>query len=126
MNKLLRTTSLFVLCALLGGAALANVKSKKVHFNDDVTVAGTLVKKGDYKVSYDSETKELTISNGKKVVVKTKASLDEAKLKGSSFYDPLYNTKRENGTLLLTRVNVGGAFAVIGGDGGATNTSTAQ
>jgi outer membrane lipoprotein-sorting protein len=125
MNKLFRTLSLVVLCALVGGAALANVKSKKVHFNDDVTVAGTVVKKGDYKVSYDSESKELTISDGKQIVVKTKASLDETKLK-SSFYDATYNTKKESGTLLLTRVNVGGAFAVIGGEGSTTSTTTAQ
>ena len=127
MKNLLRITSIFVLCALLGSAALANVKSKKVHFNEDVSVSGTLVKKGDYKVSFDDQTKELTISSGKKIIVKTTASLDETKAKGSSLYEPLYNTKleKEGGALLLTRVNVGGAYAVIGDNANAT-TVTAQ
>ena len=55
--------------------ALAAEKSKKVTFSRDILVSGTLVKKGDYKVSFNDETQEMSILSGKTIVVKTKASL---------------------------------------------------
>ena len=126
-KNLLRTISIFILCALVGGNALANVKSKNVHFNEDVSVGGTVVKKGDYKVSFDDQTKELTISSGKKIIVKTTASLEESKAKTGLVSEPAYRTKleKEGGALLLTSVYVGGASAVIG-DNASAATVTAQ
>ena len=126
-KNLLRATSIFILCALVGGSALANMKTKNVHFNEDVSVGGTIVKKGDYKVSFDDQTKELTISSGKKIVAKTTASLEEAKVKTGLVSEPSYRTKleKEGGARLLTSVYVGGANAVLG-DNASTSTVTAQ
>jgi len=109
-----------VLGALLGGAALAGTKSKNVRFDDNVTVNGTLLKKGTYKVAFNDETNELTISRGSKVLVKTTAKLEDYK-KTTAAYAPEYKTRTESGALLLTSVNLGGAFAVIGDAGSSTS-----
>lgn len=129
MNKqLLRTTLVLVLCTLLGSVALAGGKgkSKNVTIGDDVTVGGTLVKKGTYKVSFDDQSGELTLWRGSKLVAKTTARLEE--YKRTSFYAPAYKTKRESdgGALILTSVYLGGAYAVIGAGGGATTGSNMQ
>jgi hypothetical protein len=122
MNKhVLRITFVLVLGALLGGSALANVKSKTVHFNEDVTVGDTLVKKGDYKVTFDDQTNELTISRGKEVVVKTRASLE--KNRAAMRFEPTYTTLQEQAgaARLLTGINIAGGRAVLGG---ANNQTT--
>ncbi len=107
------------LVALVGTSALAGNKSKNVRFDDDITVNGTLLKKGTYKVVFNEETGELTISRGK-LVVKTTAKLEESK-KTAAGYAPEYKTRTESGAMLLTSVNMGGAYAVIadGAGGGA-------
>jgi hypothetical protein len=110
-----------VLGALLGTAALAAVKSRNVRFDDDVTVNGTLLKKGTYKVVFNDETNELTISRGK-TVIKTTAKLEDYK-KTSASYAPEYKTRteKEGAVLTLTSVNIGGAYAVISEAGGSTS-----
>ena len=111
-----------VLGALLGGAAFAATKSRNVRFDDDVTVNGTLLKKGTYKIAFNDETNELTISRGSKVIVKTTAKLEDYK-KTSAAYAPEYKTRteKEGAALSLTSVNLGGAYAVIGGAGSSTS-----
>lgn len=125
MNRhLLRTTLVLVLCTLLGSVALAGGKgkSKTITLGEDVTVGSTLVKKGTYKASFDDQSGELTLWRDNKLVVKTTARLEEHKNK--SLYVPAYKTRRESdgGALTLTSVYVGGAYAVIGADGGSTTT----
>jgi len=48
-----------------------------VSFNEDLTVGGTVVKKGDYKVTFDDQNRQLLISSGKRVVARAAASLEE-------------------------------------------------
>ena len=116
MKKILsRITIALVLGALLGGSAFAATKSRNVRFDDEVTVNGTLLKKGTYKVVFNDETNELTISRGSKVIVKTTAKLEEYK-KTTAAYAPEYKTRteKEGAAPMLTSVNLGGAYAVIG------------
>lgn len=66
-----------VVCALAGNAALAKVKSKTITVGVDFMVGNTLVKKGTYKWSFNTETNELTIvAKDKTVVAKTSARLE--------------------------------------------------
>jgi hypothetical protein len=111
-----------VLGALLGTTALAATKSRNVRFDDDVTVNGTLLKKGTYKVVFNDETNELTISRGSKVIAKTTAKLEDYK-KTTAASAPEYKTRteKEGAALALTSVNLGGAYAVINGAGGSTS-----
>ena len=122
-KHLLATLYALLLCALFGGVAAANVKSKNVTFNEDVTVGDKQIKKGSYKITFDDQTNELTISSGKEVVLKTKAHLEESKTKAGVFYDPAYTTRldKESGRVWLTGVHVSGGNAVIGGANAATD-----
>jgi hypothetical protein len=66
-----------VVCALVGNAALAKVKSKTITVGVDFMVGNTLVKKGTYKWRFDTETNELTIvAKDKTVVARTIARLE--------------------------------------------------
>jgi hypothetical protein len=125
-QHLLRTALTLVLCALLGGGALAGGKSKTVTFDDEVTVGDTTLKKGTYKVTFDDQTQELTFRRDGKVVAKAAARLEE--YAGKSANRAAYRSRREGetGPRLLLGVNVGGAYAVIGGAGAAAPVNTAH
>lgn len=67
-----------VVCALAVSTAQAKVKSKAVSVAVDFMVGDTLVKKGTYKFSFDTETSELSvIAKDKTVVAKTTARLEK-------------------------------------------------
>ncbi len=72
------------LTALLGVSALAGETTKTLTLSRDVSVNGTVVKKGTYKVKINKETGEMTILNGKEVIVKTTVTVatDERKANG--------------------------------------------
>ncbi len=72
------------LTALLGISALAGEVTKTLTLSRDVSVNGTVVKKGTYKVKINKETGEMTILNGKEVIVKTTVTVatDERKANG--------------------------------------------
>ncbi len=72
------------LTALLGISALAGEITKTLTLNRDVSVNGTVVKKGVYKVRINRETGEMTILDGKEVIAKTKVTVmtDERKANG--------------------------------------------
>lgn len=126
--KRLQTIALtLVVCALLTPAALAGVKTKQVTFDKDIKVGGTLVKKGSYKVSFDEESKELTILDGKKVVAKTTARLEDARIKTQP--KPTFSIVRDaEGNITLVSIYMDGKSAIIGaGDTTAgTPASTGQ
>jgi hypothetical protein len=67
-----------VVCALAGNAALAKVKSKTISVGVDFMVGTTLVKKGTYKWSFDTQTNELSIiAKDKTVAARTIARLEK-------------------------------------------------
>ena len=72
-----RILVLLVTVSLTGVLALAKTIEKEVTFIRSVTVNGTLVKKGTYKVAFNEETGELTIRKGKKVVATAQARLEK-------------------------------------------------
>lgn len=127
MKKRLHVIALaLIVCGLLTPVALADVKTKDVTFEVDVKVGDTLVKKGDYRVKFDDSTNELTILDGKKVIAKTQARLEEQK--STSRYPTKYKTVSDGaGNVMLSSVNMGGKFAIIGLDKTAgAPTSTGQ
>lgn len=121
-KNLHRIALVFVICTLLNAAALAGGKSKRVIFDTDVMVGNTLVKKGSYKVTFDEQTGTLTIINGRDVIAKTSARLEE--FKNKSEQATVYRTwKNEKADAVLSRVNLGSQYAVIGGDNNAATSS---
>jgi hypothetical protein len=93
--------------------ALAGVKTKQVTFDKDIKVGDTLVKKGSYKVQFDDQSNELTIFDGKKIIAKTTARLEEQK--STSRYGTKYKTTNDGeGNVSLLSIHMDGKFAVIG------------
>ena len=114
--------ALVVICTLLNAAALAGGKSKRVVFDTDVMVGDTLVKKGSYKVTFDEQTGMLTIISGRDVIAKTSARLEE--FRNKSEQATVYRTwKNEKSDSVLSRVNLGSQYAVIGGDNAAATSA---
>jgi hypothetical protein len=53
------------ICAMFGSLALAKDKSHTLTLNEDTMVNGTLVKKGEYRAKFNTETGEFTLNNRK-------------------------------------------------------------
>lgn len=110
--KLHRIALSIAICALMSVAVSANVKSRNVTFDKDLKIAGTTIKKGSYKVSFDEEKNELAIFSGSREIARSTAQLKERK--SSSKYATLYTSiKDESGDQLLLSVNMGGKHAVV-------------
>src|SRR5437588_55838 len=57
---------------------------KEITFADDTTVAGTMVKAGDYELKFDEQTGEMDIMRGSKVVAKATAHVETQTAKAKS------------------------------------------
>ena len=117
--------SLFVFALFVSASmsmALAAEKTKKVLFTRDILVNGTLVKKGDYKVSFNDETGDMTILSGKTTVAKAKASAVNRGEKATS--NEVTFSEQNNGNILRSIRFAGesDAFTV----GGQTQTAAPQ
>ena len=80
-----RLVVLLVTVSLTGVLAFGKTIEKEVTFIRSVSVNGTLVKKGTYKVAFNEETGELTISKGKKILATAQARLEKTTDR-NSFY----------------------------------------
>lgn len=72
-----RIALVLMVCALTSVAALAIDKNERVTFTQDITINGTLVKKGTYQLKFDAQTGEMSLIKDKKVVAKTNARLEK-------------------------------------------------
>lgn len=89
-----------VVCALAGSTAQAKVKSKTVSVGVDFMVGETLLTKGTYKFSFDTESNELTVMNkDKAVVAKATARLEDRK-KSAAAVDIVFAQKGQNQMLI--------------------------
>jgi len=89
-----------VVCALAGSTAQAKVKSKTVSVGVDFMVGETLLTKGTYKFSFDTESNELTVMNkDKAVVAKASARLEDRK-KSASALDIVFGQNGQNKMLV--------------------------
>src|SRR5258705_9926869 len=71
------SVSLLVLALAAFAFGKDKTKTATVNFTTDVTVGGTLVKEGEYKVKFNQESGELIVMKGNKVVAKTTGSLQD-------------------------------------------------
>jgi hypothetical protein len=95
------------LCALVGTMALAKGESHRLSLNEDTMVNGTLVKKGEYRAKFDSETGMLTIKkmddNDVVVTAKAKEMPLAKKAENTSF-----EVSQSNGVAVLKSVTFHG------------------
>jgi hypothetical protein len=86
--------------ALAGTAAQAKVKSKTVSVGVDFMVGETLVKKGTYKFSFDTDSNELTVSTkDNAVIAKATARLEDRK-KSAAAVDIVFAQKGQSQMLV--------------------------
>jgi hypothetical protein len=76
-----------LLVTLAGTAAFAKTKMGRVSFTSAIKVNGTLVKKGDYDVTFDEMTGEVSFEKNGKVIAKAAARLEKRSRKagGTAF-----------------------------------------
>jgi hypothetical protein len=96
----------FLLVTLAGTAAFAKTKMGRVSFTSDIKVNGTLVKKGDYDVTFDEKSGELSFEKNGKVIAKTAATLEQRyrKAAGTEF-----ETKQAEMGIDLVALTFGGS-----------------
>ena len=99
-----------VLGVLLNINAQAATVSRRVTFDENLMVGGTVVKKGDYRITFDDQTDNLLIKRGKRVVAQAPARLEE-RVKGDYTYTTLENSEGQPRT--LTAIKLGKRLAVI-------------
>ena len=114
-SKTNRIALAFLTGVMLCASALAGTKSKEVTFNDDVTVGGTLVKKGTYKVTFDDQSKELRITRRGKVIAQVQATLEDL-ARSPRFIQTYTSMKSEAGARILSSISLGDKNAVIKSD----------
>lgn len=108
-------------CAMTSVMAFAEVKSEKVTFVEDVTVNGTVVKKGTYKVAFDDQSGELTIAKDKNTVAKTKARSEKRENKASRTE---VNSSQKDNVQHLRSITFGGDNRLIVIGDGSTAASS--
>src|SRR4030095_16714626 len=75
----------FVRSIFTGSVAFADTIKQKVTFGKPVVVGGTVVRVGTYDAIFDDQTNELIIKQGKKVIAKAPARLEERSGKQGAF-----------------------------------------
>jgi hypothetical protein len=108
-------------CAMTGVMAFAEVKSDKVTFSQDVTVNGTVVKKGTYKIMFDDQTSELTIAKDKNTVAKTKVHTEKRENKASR--TEVNSSQKDNAQHLRSITFGGDNRLIVIGDGNTAASS---
>lgn len=84
-SKVNRMLVVLLITAIAGVAAIAKSKTEKFTFVSDVTVNGTLIKKGTYSIKYDDKSAEITIEKGGKTIAKAPVRVEQRDSKARSF-----------------------------------------
>jgi len=114
-NYVKQILATFALCVLMGTMAFADEKGKDVTFFGDITVNGTVVKKGNYKVVYNEKAEEMTIFKGKSVVAKAPARVENRSAKASE--TELKVTSKDNSKVLRSITFAGDTQTIILNEG---------
>jgi hypothetical protein len=111
-----RIVVLLVLGAITSVLALGKTTERKVNFKESLSVNGTVVEKGAYKVSFNDETGELTIKKGEKVVATAQARLEKTNYP-QSFYSHSGSDDPAKAPALVSISFKGGNLATIVNNG---------
>ena len=95
-------TQRFLLAFLLAALAVASAKTYTISFNQPVTVAGTQLQAGDYRLNLDSD--KVVITNGK-LSAQTPVKVEESDTKFRTTHMRLTNT---DGKMLVQEIDLGG------------------
>lgn len=84
-SKLSRMLVVLLITAIAGVAAFAKSKTETWTFQSDVTVNGTVVKKGTYVIKYDEKAAEIRIEKDGKVIATAPTRVEQRDKKAKSF-----------------------------------------
>ena len=121
MSFVNRIVLALVISAMAGSLALGKNKREQITFPDNVTINGTLVKRGTYEVAFDDKTNELSIMKSGKVVAKTAGTLEKRAEKAQRTE---YRTASGSEGAQLTRVAFSGSDQDIVVSGSAAKPAT--
>ena len=105
-SKINRMLVVLLITAIAGVAAIAKSKTEKVTFVEDVTVNGTLVKKGTYSIKYDETASEITIVKGDKTIAKAPVRVEQRDAKSKRFE---FRSSRQGDTTEVTSITFEGS-----------------
>jgi hypothetical protein len=108
-----RIVALLVIGTFTGALAFGKTTQREVTITTPLTVNGTLVKKGTYKVSYDDETGELTIKKGKKVVATAQARVEKTNDRYSTYTRTDSNDPTKPPALISVFLNDGNQVTIV-------------
>jgi hypothetical protein len=121
MNSIVnRMAILLVIGALTSVMAVGTTTEKKVTFLRSLTVNGTLVKKGTYKVIFNDETGELTIKKGGKVMASAQARLEKTNTPNSAYTHVASDDPAKPPSLLSVSLRDGSQATILNGTGNKT------
>lgn len=96
--------------AMSAAIALADKSSGTVTIVDSVVVNGTVLKAGTYRANFDSKSNELSILQGKKLIAKVPAHVEQADHKTLS--TEVLSAQKDNAQV-LTGISFGGSNQTI-------------
>jgi len=110
MKKTITTiVALFVISVVTGVVAIAGTMTEHVTFAHPVTVNGTTIKDGMYKVQFDDQTGMLTFKKNGDVVATVPARLERV----DKHSQVEYSTRTEGDTSILTSVTMDDGYRAI-------------
>ena len=106
MKFINRIAVALLIASLASVAAFAKTHKEKVTFLDDIKVNGTLVKKGNYDLTFDDKTGEVAILKSGKVVARANSTMENRTNKARRFE---WRYVTEGSTSELTHVTFSGS-----------------
>ena len=109
MKTIRNIVALCVISVFTGIAAIAGTMTEHVTFAHPVTVNGTVIKDGMYKVQFNDETGMLTIKRNGDVVATAQARLERV----DKHSQVEYSTRTEGDTNILTSVTMDDGYRAM-------------
>ena len=117
-----RVVTLLVIVTLTSVMAFANTTEKEVPFTNPVTVNGTVIKKGSYKVAFNDETGELTIRKGRKILATAQARLEKTTDRYSFYTHSASGDSTQAPALVSVYLKDGNLATIVAADSKTTSS----
>ena len=122
MNRMVRRIMVgLAVIAMTSALALADRKSDTVTLSGDVSLGGTTIKAGTYRVQFDYKTNELSIVNGNKALATATGHVEQAPRKARATE---VETSSKDNNNAVTAITFGGDNRKIVVDGGSSDAKT--
>lgn len=124
--KASKISALLAITVLFATSAFAAANKASVVISHDTVVGGTTLSAGQYNLKWEGQGQnvDLSVTQGKQVIVKTPARLLD--LSSASPSDSIETKENSNGTRTLSKIKFGGKkYALeIGGETGQTDVAS--